>query len=130
MKCSKRRNQKSLVTLLRSNVCAPRSWTVSRFSSHEEICGVRDSDFLLSACPCSKDLMFLQPLNAFIAQSGPKYNPHTDHDTLAEERAARRPTEQTGLAHGLLLYTSTLLCLCYCDRFQCTGTDNSLVIAC
>lgn len=51
------------------------------------------SDFLVSVCPCCEDMMFLQPFSAFIAQSGPKYNPQTDHDTLAEDIAAQRPTE-------------------------------------
>ena len=50
-------------------------------------------DFLVSVCPRCEDMMFLQPSSASIAQPGPKYNPHTDHETLAEDRAGQRPTE-------------------------------------
>lgn len=98
--------------------------------SGERAC-VPDGDFPDTVGPCCEDMTFLTlASSALIAQPGPKRNPHTGHDTLAENRADHRPTEWPGLAHGLPLYTSTLLCPHSCDRFQCTGTDNSLVIAC
>lgn len=88
------------------------------------------NDFLFSICPCCEDMMFLQPFGAFIAQPGPKHNLHTDRKTWAAARAAHRPPEKPGLAHGLPLYTSSQLCVFLCDRFQCTDTDNSPVIVC
>lgn len=91
---------------------------------------VQDDDFLFSICPCCEDMMFLQPSGAFMAQPGLKHNPHTDHEALAEDRAAQRPTEKPSLDHGLPLYTSSRFCVCFCDRFQCTDTDNSLVLVC
>lgn len=88
------------------------------------------NEFLFSICPCCEDMMFLQLSGAYIAQPGPKHNLHTDRKTWAAARAAHRPTEKPGLAQGLPLYTSSQLCVFLCDRFQCTDTDNSLVIVC
>lgn len=107
--------------------------TVLHFRLCEEIgksAWGQGTDFLFSICPSCEDMMFLQPFGAFIAQPGPKHNLHTDHKTWAAARAAHRPTEKPGLAHGLPLYTSSQLCVFLCDRFQCTDTDNSLVIVC
>lgn len=46
--------------------------------------------YLLSICPCCEDVMFLQPFGAFIAQPGPKHNPHTDHKTQSSPAPYRK----------------------------------------